>query len=273
MPVSAPTGSPAYSCFATLNATLRPPRAKRLLTSLCAVSLLVTSLVPPAAMAQDRLPALGDAASEDLSVGSERRIGEQVMREIRRDPDYLDDPVLLEYLQSVWQPLVKASRDRGNISPDIDQAFAWEPFLVRDRSVNAFALPGGFVGVNLGLIAMTTTRDELASVLAHEMSHVTQRHIARGMANSQRQSLIGLASMILGILAALRSHRLATGEDGVGAVDPVAARGRQDAEDHRRQPDQRLALAVGHAARDVALGDVRHFVREHRGQFLSLIHI
>jgi predicted Zn-dependent protease len=55
---------------------------------------------------------------------------------------------------------------------------------VRDRSVNAFALPGGFVGVHLGLIAMTGTRDELASVLAHELSHVTQRHIARGMANS-----------------------------------------------------------------------------------------
>lgn len=211
---------------------------KRLLTSLCAASLLVTSLVPPA-VAQDRLPALGDGASEDLSVGSERRLGEQVMREIRRDPDYLDDPVLLEYLQSVWQPLVKASRERGNISPDIDQGFAWEPFLVRDRTVNAFALPGGFVGVNLGLIAMTTTRDELASVLAHEMSHVTQRHIARGIANSQRQSLIGLASMILGILAASRSSRV----DGANAIftggQAVAAQGQLNfSRDVEREADR-----------------------------------
>ena len=196
-----------------MNASTRPSRAKRLLASLCALSLLVPSAVPPAS-AQDRLPALGEAASEDLSVGNERRLGEQVMREIRRDADYLDDPVLLEYLQSVWQPLLKAAHERGNISPDIDQAFAWEPFLVRDRTVNAFALPGGYVGVNLGLIAMTTTRDELASVLAHEMSHVTQRHIARGMANSQRQSLIGLAAMILGILAASRSNRV----DGANAI-------------------------------------------------------
>ena len=76
---------------------------------------------------------------------------------------------------------------------------------MRDRSVNAFALPGGYVGVHLGLIAMTGTRDELASVLAHELSHVTQRHIARGIANSKRQSLIGLAAMILGVLAASRA--------------------------------------------------------------------
>jgi len=196
-----------------LNPSFRPSAAKRLLASLCVAALVAPQAWQPA-LAQDRLPALGEAASEDLSVGNERRLGEQVMREIRRDADYLDDPVLLEYLQSIWQPLLKAAHERGNISPDIDQAFAWEPFLVRDRTVNAFALPGGYVGVNLGLIAMTTTRDELASVLAHEMSHVTQRHIARGMANSQRQSLIGLAAMILGILAASRSNRV----DGANAI-------------------------------------------------------
>jgi beta-barrel assembly-enhancing protease len=128
------------------------------------------------------------------------------MREIRRDPDYLDDPVLLEYLESLWNPLLAQARAIGNINVDLDQRFAWEPFLVRDRSVNAFALPGGFVGVHLGLIALTTSRDELAAVLAHELSHVTQRHIARSIANSQRQSLIGAAAMILGVLAAARSN-------------------------------------------------------------------
>ena len=102
-------------------------------------------LCPPSlqgALAQNNLPALGDAVSDDFGVGAERKLGDQIMREIRRDPDYLDDPVLLEYLQSIWQPLVAQSRARGNIGADIDQRFAWEPFLVRDRSVNAFALPG-----------------------------------------------------------------------------------------------------------------------------------
>ena len=94
---------------------------------------------------------------------------------------------MLEYLQSLWQPLVAQARVRGNITPDIDQRMAWEPFLVRDRSVNAFALPGGYVGVHLGLMAITATRDELASVLAHELSHVTQRHIARSIGNSKRR--------------------------------------------------------------------------------------
>ena len=86
-------------------------------------------------------------------MAAERRLGDQVMREIRRDPDYLDDPLLLEYVQSIWQPLLAAARARGDIGPDTDKRFAWEPFLVRDRGVNAFALPGGYVGVYLGLIA------------------------------------------------------------------------------------------------------------------------
>lgn len=172
-------------------------------------------LLPAAPVrAQQGLPALGDSASEDLNIGTERRVGDQIMREIRRDPDYIDDPLVLEYLQEVWAPLVAQSRAMGNIDGELDSRFAWEVFLVRDRSVNAFALPGGYVGVHLGLIAMTTTRDELASVLAHEMSHVTQRHIARGIGNSKRQSLLGLAALFLGVLAAARSHS----SDGAQAV-------------------------------------------------------
>ncbi len=174
------------------------------MAAVCALALALPAA--PVVMAQNRLPALGDTASEDFNLGTERRIGDQIMREIRRDPAYSDDPVLLEYLQSVFLPLVAAARRRGEIGPDLDPRFAWEAFLVRDRSVNAFALPGGYIGVHLGLIAMTGTRDELASVLAHELSHVTQRHIARSISNSRRQSLIGVAATILGILAASRSN-------------------------------------------------------------------
>jgi beta-barrel assembly-enhancing protease len=152
-----------------------------------------------------RLPSLGESAGDDFSVGTERRLGEQIMAEVRRDPAYIDDPLLLDHIQSMWLPLVAAARARGNISADLDAAFTWEAFLVRDRSINAFALPGGYVGVHLGLIAVTATRDELASVLAHELSHVTQRHIARSIASSSRQSLVGMAALLLGVLAASRS--------------------------------------------------------------------
>ena len=174
--------------------------------SVACVAAMLASGATPLVQAQVNLPALGDTASDDFNLGTERKLGDQIMREIRRDPDYIDDPLLLEYVQSLWQPLLAAARQRGEITAEVDQRFAWEPFLVRDRSVNAFALPGGYIGVHLGLIAMTATRDELASVLAHEMSHVTQRHIARSIANSKKQSLISAAALILGVLAASRSR-------------------------------------------------------------------
>jgi predicted Zn-dependent protease len=81
----------------------------------------MAALPTPPLQAQVRLPALGETAAEDLSIGAERRLGEQIMREIRRDPAYLDDPVLLEYLQSLWLPLVAAARQLGDIDSDIDR--------------------------------------------------------------------------------------------------------------------------------------------------------
>lgn len=182
----------------------------RSLVALAACALLVSGApLTPTALAQataaPRLPALGDAAAEALPVASERRIGEQIMREVRRDPAYLDDPLLLDYLQSLWTPLLAAARARGDIGADTDAAFAWEVFAVRDRTVNAFALPGGYIGLHLGLIAMTALRDELASVLAHELAHVTQRHIALRVAGAQRTTLVGMAAIVLGVLAASRA--------------------------------------------------------------------
>ena len=199
MPSTAPTlRRPAAGLLPAL------PRWHRPLAAALAVLMLLPALPNPA-LAQVRLPSLGESASLDLSVGAERRLGEQIMREARRDPAYLDDPVLLEYVQGIWNPLVLAAREVGQIDGDTDTAFAWETFLVRDRSVNAFALPGGFVGAHLGLIAITTTRDQLASVMAHELSHVTQRHIARSIAPQQQASLLAVATLLLGIIAASRS--------------------------------------------------------------------
>ncbi len=176
--------------------------------------MVLATLMAMPASAQVRLPSLGEGASEDLSISAERRVGDQVMREGRRDPAYLDDPVLLEYLNSLWQPLVEAARKKGEIEPEIDRAFAWEAFLVRDRSVNAFALPGGYVGMHLGLMALTTTPDQLASVLAHELSHITQRHIARSIAPQQRASLLALAGLLLAVAVAGRSNNV----DGANAA-------------------------------------------------------
>ena len=211
----------------------------------CAVALGCPAALPPA-VAQTRLPTLGDPASEDFGIATERQLGDAIMREIRADPDYLDDPVLLEYLRSLWLPLVAQARVRGNINADVDARLAWEPFLVRDRSVNAFALPGGYVGVHLGLMAMTASRDELASVLAHELSHITQRHIARSIANSKHQTLLSLAALVVGVLAASRAGNSSADAANAAIVgsQALAAQGQLNfSRDMEREAD-RVGFAV-----------------------------
>jgi len=150
------------------------------------------------------LPHLGDGT--EMSPAAERRLGDSIVRSLYRDPDYVDDPVTMAYLQSIWQPLLAASKARGELAPEVADLFAWELLLGRDRSVNAFALPGGYFGVHLGLLAVVSNRDELASVLGHELSHVTQRHIARNMAHQASQSPWVMGAMILGVLAASKSN-------------------------------------------------------------------
>lgn len=183
---------------------MRPSRLKTRIAvglQLLAASLTIATHAP--AQAQLRLPTLGDGAATTTS--DERRLGDRIIRSLYRDPDYIDDAVLQEYVEGIWQHLVDAARTRGELSDELEERFAWEILLGRDRSVNAFALPGGYLGVHLGLIGVVSTRDELASVLAHELSHVTQRHIARLIAQQGKQTPLMIGSMILGALAASRS--------------------------------------------------------------------
>lgn len=149
------------------------------------------------------LPDLGDGLS--MQLGAERRLGDRIARELYRDPDYIDDPVVMEYVQGIWQSLLAAARLRGDMPAQLEEAFAWEILLGKDRSVNAFALPGGYFGLHLGLVAVVSSRDELASVMAHELTHVTQRHIARSMDQQSAQTPWLIGSIILGILAAGKS--------------------------------------------------------------------
>jgi predicted Zn-dependent protease len=163
--------------------------------------------LPAGPVRASQLPSLGDGS--ELAAASERRLGDRIAVSIFRDPDYIDDPVLGDYVQSIWQPLMDAARARGELSDELEERFAWNVMLVRDRSVNAFALPGGYLGVHTGLIAVVSTADELAAVMAHELSHVTQRHISRLMTQQQRQMPWVIGAMILGALAASKSPNAA----------------------------------------------------------------
>ncbi|WP_436404753.1 M48 family metalloprotease [Achromobacter ruhlandii] len=179
---------------------------------------LALPALPATAWAQPvGLPSMGAASAADLSPALERSLGEAIMSQGRRDPTYVDDPELSQYLTTMGRKL--AAFSPGAV-PDV------EMFGVRDPEINAFAMPGGFIGVNTGLIVSSGSESELAAVLAHEIGHVVQRHIARGMTQQNQNSMVMLASLAGVALAALAGGggNLAM---GVAAFGQAAAINRQ----------------------------------------------
>ncbi|WER47622.1 M48 family metalloprotease [Cupriavidus sp. WKF15] len=175
-----------------------------------------------------QLPDMGDPSTAALSPDMEKRLGDRIMREIRRDPQYVPDPLLSDYLNALGYRLVQAAR-RQNISGSTGAgtfATGFDLFGVRDRSINAFALPGGYIGVHTGLLVQSETESELASVLGHEIGHVMQRHIARGITQQDQSMWIALASMVLAGLAATRSPdaaaALAMGGQGAAIANQLS---------------------------------------------------
>ncbi|MGX0135462.1 beta-barrel assembly-enhancing protease [Cupriavidus metallidurans] len=176
----------------------------------------------------NQLPDLGDPSTASLSPDMEKRLGDRIMRDIRRDPDYVSDPLMNDYLNALGYRLVQAAR-RQNISGSNGSgtfATGFELFGVRDRSINAFAMPGGYIGVHTGLLVQSETESELASVLGHEIGHVMQRHIARGITNQNQSMWIALASMVLAGLAATKSGdaaaALAMGGQGAAVANQLS---------------------------------------------------
>lgn len=165
--------------------------------------LLVGWLACAAQASAQALPELGDAAGAVIAPQVERRIGEAIVRDIRyRDPAYVDDAEINDYLDSLGRRLLAGM-------PDARHDF--EFFAVRDPAINAFALPGGFVGVHTGLLLAAANESELASVLAHEIAHVTQRHIARLIGAQQQMQLPSMVALAAAILLGGSRPDLAAG--------------------------------------------------------------
>ncbi len=208
------------------------------------LAVLLLGLVPVALA--EGLPDLGESAQGDLSPQMEKKIGEATMREIRlREPSYVDDPEITGYLDGLGHRL--ALQIEGE-HPD------FRFFALRDPTLNAFAMPGGYIGVHTGLILAAQSESELASVLAHEISHVTQHHLARMVAKQNQGQLAAMLAMAAAVLAARSNPDVA-----IGAVAAGQAAGIQNqlnySRDFEREADRmglQLLEKAGFDIRDMA---------------------
>ena len=156
-------------------------------------------LAAPPAVPQT-LPDLGDPSQIAFSPEQERQIGEQIMREIRADRSYLDDPELTDYLNALGYRLAGGTGARQD----------FEFFAIRDSTINAFALPGGFIGVHTGLLLSAQSESEVASVLSHEIAHVTQKHLARMMQTQKTSQITSIVALAVAILAARSNSQVSS---------------------------------------------------------------
>jgi predicted Zn-dependent protease len=205
---------------------------------------LLLGLVPRATA--EGLPELGDAAQSSFTAHEERRLGEEIMREIRADRSFYDDPEAIDYINLLGHRLVS----RGS---DTRQDF--EFFLIDERSINAFALPGGFVGVHTGLILAAQSESELASVVAHEIAHVTQRHIARIIGQQKQSAVMTIAALAVAILAARSSPELASAATAFGQAGAIQNL-LNFTRDHEREADRvglQILEGAGYDPRSMAM--------------------
>jgi predicted Zn-dependent protease len=155
----------------------------------------------PVAVAQVQLPDFGDSSAKVFSNADERAIGEAFMREIRANLQVVNEPEIEQYIQSIGYRIVSESDYH-----DIGFTF----FVIADDAINAFAAPGGYIGVNTGLITASESESELASVLAHETAHVTQRHIARSIELADRNNIPAIAGLIAAVILGTQNPEAGT---------------------------------------------------------------
>lgn len=190
----------------------------------------------------NQLPELGDASQTVLSARDEEKIANQILKQVAVSQDVLDDAEVTDYLQALGKRL-------GASSPDKQQKFYF--FVLQDRSINAFAMPGGVIGVHTGLFISSNSESELASVLGHEIGHVTQHHLARMLASQKYDMFKNIAATALALLV-MRSNPQA----GMGAMTAASAAGIQRQIDYTRE-HEREADRVGLTILQDAGFDVR----------------
>ena len=197
-------------------------------------ALLAALLALPAAAQLDlSLPAIGDPAADTLTRGQEERLGREMMTEVRRRLPLLDDAEVNGYLRDLGARLAARAPDPG---------FGFHFFVVEDTRINAFAMPGGYIGVHTGLILNARTESQLGGVIAHEIAHVTQRHLARRLQASQGLSLRTAALVLAGILLGTQNPQAGSAAT-VGALASQVQSELSYSRDHEREAD-RIGLQI-----------------------------
>lgn len=171
---------------------------------------LTLAVAAPLALAQDsKLPDIGSSAGELLTPARQAEYGGMMLRELRNYNYLLEDPLLDEWLQ----------RMGGRLGADSDQPRQpYNFFLLRDRQINAFATLGGYIGTNAGLILTAEREDEVAAVLSHEIAHVTQQHVLRGVERAQRDQIPILLGMLGAIVLAQAAGGSSSGDASQAAL-------------------------------------------------------
>ncbi len=144
------------------------------------------------ALATQNLPSMGEPADASLSPRAERQLGERFMRQVRASVPIIRDVQLAEYMQSLGERLATNVAEPGQ--------HEFEFFMIDNGNINAFAIPGGFIGINSGLIDAMQVEDQLAAVVGHEIAHITQRHHARSVQSSSRSRLTTAAAILAAII-------------------------------------------------------------------------
>jgi beta-barrel assembly-enhancing protease len=169
----------------------------KLITIALSLFLCIYDAVAPAVDIDSiQLPEMGDSAGTLISPSQEKELGEAFFRNLHNETRINQDLEIQQYIQSIGHQLAAHS-----MSPSNPYYF----FVVMDPNINAFAGPGGYIGVNSGLIILTESESELASVMAHEIAHITQRHLYRSIESAERMSIPTIAATLAAILIGTQS--------------------------------------------------------------------
>jgi predicted Zn-dependent protease len=201
-----PSIKPLLERSHTIIAMFFYPRLQQIVLGLC----LVWSLHPVLAAEDQNLPSLGDHTSGIISLGQERALGQDFLRSLRSSAPLVFDPVLQEYLELLIYHIASNSQLKDK---------RLDLVIIDHKSLNAFAAPGGIVGVNLGLFLFGETESEISAILAHEIAHLSQRHFARRSEAGKQATLPSMVGMLAGVILMATSN----GEAGLAAISASRA--------------------------------------------------